>query len=216
MRRLSRKGRIAGPAVGVARSFRASPSANPVGTRKNGRTTVSARQAGPHGPILTDRDLASDQLWHRSLARSRQRRRLAEDTRRRAPRRKGASLAVTAAMVVGPAAPTLAGAASGNEAATTGQTTPSDPILLHFGDSGNGVAALQKQLNKVVPHTHLDVDGRFGDKTKIAVLAFQHARKLPADGRVDAQTWSALFPGDMVVDNDSSSGAADVTSGLSS
>jgi murein DD-endopeptidase MepM/ murein hydrolase activator NlpD len=177
---------------------------------------VSARHDGPHGPILIDRDLSSEQLWHRSLARSRQRRRLADDTRRRAPRRKGASLAVTAAMVVGPAAPTLAGAASGNEAATTGQTTPSDPVLLHFGDTGNGVAALQKQLNKVVPHTHLDVDGRFGDKTKVAVLAFQHARKLPADGRVDAQTWSALFPGDMVVANDASSGAADVSSGLSS
>src|SRR5256714_3919502 len=203
------------PSAGVARSFRASPSANPVGTRKNGRTTVSARHAGPYGSTLIDRDLASEQLWHRSLARSRQRRRLAEDMRRRAPRRKGAALTVTAAMVVGPAAPTLAGAASGNERGTAGQTTPPNPVLLHFGDTGNGVAALQKQLNRVVPNTHLDVDGRFGEKTKTALIAFQRARHLPADGRVDAQTWSALFPGDMVVTNDTSSATADA-SGVSS
>ena len=74
-------------------------------------------------------------------------------------------------------------------------------MLLHFGDTGNGVAALQKQLNRIVPNTHLEVDGRFGQKTKTAVIAFQRARHLPADGRVDAQTWSALFPGDMVVTN---------------
>jgi murein DD-endopeptidase MepM/ murein hydrolase activator NlpD len=122
-------------------------------------------------------------------------------------------------MVVGPAAPTIAGAASGNERATGGQTTPSDPVLLHFGDTGNGVAALQKQLNRVVPHTHLTVDGRFGDKTKTALVAFQHARHLTADGRVDAQTWSALFPGDMVVTNDTSTAAGNgsgVSSALSS
>ena len=180
---------------------------------------MSAHDAEPFGPILTDRDLASELLWHRSLARSRQRRRLAEDTRRRAPRRKGAALTVTAAMVVGPAAPTLAGATSGNERGTAGQTTPPNPVLLHFGDTGNGVAALQKQLNRVVPHTHLIVDGRFGEKTKAALLAFQNARHLPANGRVDAQTWSALFPGDMVVTNDTSSAAADgsgVSSALSS
>jgi murein DD-endopeptidase MepM/ murein hydrolase activator NlpD len=174
---------------------------------------VSARDAEPFGPILTDRDLASEHLWHRSLARSRQRRRLAEDTRRRAPRRKGAALTVTAAMVVGPAAPTLAGAASGNERGTAGQTAPPDPVLLHFGDTGNGVAALQKQLNRVVPHTHLDVDGRFGEKTKTALIAFQRARHLPADGRVDAQTWSALFPGDMVVTNDASNASTSTADG---
>src|SRR5204862_1093532 len=161
-------GRIAGPTAGVARSFCASPSANPVGTRKNGRTTVSARDAEPYGPILTERDLASEQLWYRSLARSRQRRRLAEDTRRRAPRRKGAALTVTAAMVVGPAAPTLAGAASGNERGTAGQTTPPDPVLLHFGVTGNGVAALQKPLNRIVPHTRLEVARRCGQRTQTA------------------------------------------------
>jgi len=160
---------------------------------------VSARHAGPYGSTLIDRDLASEQLWHRSLARSRQRRRLAEDMRRRAPRRKGAALTVTAAMVVGPAAPTLAGAASGNERGTAGQAAPGDPVLLHFGDTGNGVAALQQQLNKLVPHTHLVVDGRFGQQTKHAVVAFQRLRGLSGNGQVDAQTWSAIFPRDMVV-----------------
>ena len=177
---------------------------------------MSARHAGPHGPISIDRDLASEQLWHRSLARSRQRRRLTEDTRRRAPRRKGASLAVTAAMVVGPAAPTIAGAASGGGGQSSGETAPGDPLLLHYGDTGNGVAALQQQLNRVLPRIHLAVDGRFGPQTGAAVVAYQRARGLRPTGQVDAQTWEALFPKDMVVANDGSATDTSNTSDASS
>ena len=49
-----------------------------------------------HGTIA--RDLASPELWQRSLERSRRRRVLAEDARKEIARRKTASFAVTAAM----------------------------------------------------------------------------------------------------------------------
>ena len=162
------------------------------------------------------RDLASQELWQRSLARSRHRRQLAADMRRRAPRRKGVSIAATAAMVVGPAVPRFAAASSGPDSsnASAGETTA--PMLLHEGDSGNGVAALQQRLNRDLPRDHLPVDGFFGPKTRAAVRHFQSQHALPPTGEVDAKTWIALFPGDAIVAGQQGSAPSDGQDGASS
>lgn len=58
------------------------------------------------------------------------------------------------------------------------------------GDSGEAVKAAQSQLTAHgVP---VDVDGAFGPGTQAAVTRFQSTRSLPADGVVDARTWSRL------------------------
>jgi murein DD-endopeptidase MepM/ murein hydrolase activator NlpD len=164
---------------------------------------VSAHH-GLSGSTRHDRDLAQDELWRRSLARSRHRRRLAAETRQRAPRRKGASLAVTASMVVAPAAPTFAAVGGAGRSpvpsaddTNTGKVAPG-PRLLHEGDTGIAVTDVQRELNRRLPH-HIPVDGYFGPKTRAAVAAFQKARGLRPNGVVDAGTWIALFPQDNVV-----------------
>ena len=61
---------------------------------------------------------------------------------------------------------------------------------LRKGDSGPDVSELQTLLNE---HGYnLDVDGKFGDKTRKAVMAFQTAHGLTADGVAGEQTWTAL------------------------
>jgi peptidoglycan hydrolase-like protein with peptidoglycan-binding domain len=52
---------------------------------------------------------------------------------------------------------------------------------------------VQLRLN-AVSDARLTVDGRFGRLTTQAVLAFQRAHGIQADGRVGPQTWSRLFP----------------------
>lgn len=53
------------------------------------------------------------------------------------------------------------------------------------------VRSLQYLLN--AHGARLAVDGAFGPRTKAAVIAFQHSRKLPANGVVRAGTWKALL-----------------------
>lgn len=53
------------------------------------------------------------------------------------------------------------------------------------------VRSLQYLLN--AHKARLSVDGVFGHGTKVAVVAFQRARKLHADGVVGAATWRALL-----------------------
>ncbi|MDQ6804331.1 MAG: hypothetical protein M3065_05065, partial [Actinomycetota bacterium] len=60
---------------------------------------------------VPNRDLTSNTLWETSLRRSQQRREYAEIARRNAPRRKGASLALSAAVVAAPALPGIAATA---------------------------------------------------------------------------------------------------------
>lgn len=65
--------------------------------------------------------------------------------------------------------------------------------LLRQGNQGTGVAELQRRLNshlKLVPA--LEVDGKFGPKTEVAVRQFQTARGLQVDGLVGPQTKAAL------------------------
>lgn len=145
---------------------------------------------------VSQRDLASDLLWEASLSRSLHRRELAAITRRNAPRRKGASLALSAAVVAAPVLPGLSAAEadshSGARSAGPGQATNPDgarqamPVLAAFGSSGWSVAAVQRAL-------HVPADGLFGPQTRAAVRAFQERDGLPASGRVDLQTWVALF-----------------------
>lgn len=60
------------------------------------------------------------------------------------------------------------------------------------GSQGNYVQMIQTRLNAVMGG--VTVTGKFGTQTTDAVLAFQHARGIQADGRVGPQTWSDLFP----------------------
>jgi peptidoglycan hydrolase-like protein with peptidoglycan-binding domain len=52
------------------------------------------------------------------------------------------------------------------------------------------VRKLQKEL--IEAGFSVLVDGKFGEYTKSAVIAFQVRHGLPADGVVDQSTWDAL------------------------
>ena len=61
---------------------------------------------------------------------------------------------------------------------------------LKKGSKGSEVKTLQELLNKA--GYKVSVDSDFGQKTHDAVVAFQKAKKLDADGIVGAKTWAAL------------------------
>jgi hypothetical protein len=153
-----------------------------------------------------NRDLATHELWARSLRRSQQRRHLKALSRRQAPRRKALSLAAGSAILASPVLTPLAGAASlgagrsTEEVSTIASTAGGDTRLLEFGDTGPAVAAIQRQLG-------IDDDGIFGPITRRAVVTFQANQGLKPNGVVDARTWAQLFGG-QVLFYDRSGGAA--------
>src|SRR3954451_1006979 len=120
------------------------------------------------------RDLASVEVWEKSLVRSRRRRDLAVSARREAARKKKASAAVTAAMAVAPTAPAVAAtvAASGS-APKVEQSSPANRAiapaapsrLLHMGSTGPDVTRLQGALN-------VQTDGIFWPESGSAVRVF--------------------------------------------
>ncbi len=61
------------------------------------------------------------------------------------------------------------------------------------GCKGNAVAELQGLLNLWDPQLQLVCDGRFGAATLAAVIAFQQAHGLAADGVVGPNTWCVLL-----------------------
>ncbi|MGI8593118.1 MAG: peptidoglycan DD-metalloendopeptidase family protein [Solirubrobacteraceae bacterium] len=143
------------------------------------------------------RDLASPDLWDRSLRRSRERRRVAEIHRRTAPRRKGISLAVSAALLASPVFPRFASAHAGSGIGTPtedtgGPAAPRAPELLERGDTGSAVEEAQRALG-------VTADGVFGPITEAAVKRFQGHEGLPRTGRVDPTTWMKLFSGNVTV-----------------
>ncbi len=105
---------------------------------------------------MAGRDLTSAELWNRSIARSRQRRELREASRGPQARRRGASLAVSAAVLAGPLAPPLVSAHS----ASRGVTVDAEEIdtsslraaagahveLLQYGDVGPAVDGMMVVL----------------------------------------------------------------------
>ena len=171
----------------------------------------TARFDAAHGGTLPARDLASVELWERSLARSRHRRRFAEIGRKARRRRKSVSLALSAALAAGPVLPSgLAAAESSSGTAAAGGmdagdglavSSPSTRVVLELGSHGALVAALQRRLNDVLPFTHLALDGIYGPLTRGAVVNFQRQHNLDATGAVDVRTWASLFNAAVVVMN---------------
>lgn len=63
--------------------------------------------------------------------------------------------------------------------------------MVSYGSRGDAVRKLQELLN-ALGYDCGSVDGIFGSKTKAAVLAFQKANGLAADGIVGPLTWGKL------------------------
>ena len=141
------------------------------------------------------RDLSSPDLWQRSLERSRYRRSLLPDGRRRQNRRKGLSTAMAAATMAGPASPMAFAQVSGKVQADVAAETSSKRAIevregglpLKLGSSGALVAQVQKALG-------IPADGIFGLQTDGAVRRYQARAGLQVDGIVGPATWGALFP----------------------
>ncbi|MEK6229797.1 MAG: peptidoglycan-binding domain-containing protein, partial [Actinomycetota bacterium] len=142
---------------------------------------------------IARRDLASSELWQRSLERSQRRRALAAEARKQIALRKHAAIAMATAMLGGQAAPTALAAAGSarDEAATQPVGTRAIEIKegglpLKLGSEGELVSAVQRALQ-------LPADGIYGPQTEAAVHRFQTARGLLVDGVVGPATWGALF-----------------------
>ena len=77
--------------------------------------------------------------------------------------------------------------------AGSGSSTPpaTSPSTLKYGDSGPRVTELQNNLKKLGYYTGT-ADGRFGAGTQRAVIAFQRANGLTADGLAGSKTLSLL------------------------
>ena len=63
---------------------------------------------------------------------------------------------------------------------------PVPPATLHQGSQGEQVKTLQRILGGI------EIDGRFGPKTRTAVIAFQRNHQMLPDGVVGRMTWAAL------------------------
>jgi peptidoglycan hydrolase-like protein with peptidoglycan-binding domain len=81
--------------------------------------------------------------------------------------------------------------ASVSSSRVAAQTSRSSLPTLREGSSGPAVRDLQTKL-KAAGFNPGTVDGAFGPKTKAAVLAFQRAKGITADGIVGPQTWGKL------------------------
>jgi Meckel syndrome type 1 protein len=141
------------------------------------------------------RDLASVEVWDRSLERSRRRRVLAAQGRREMARRKQAAGVVSAAMVMSPTAAAFAAAGAGGGGGSSVATAspanraiaPGAPAeMLRLGSKGPDVVRVQSALGQVP-------DGVFGPRTDAAVRVFQGRNGLEVDGIVGPHTWGTLF-----------------------
>ncbi|MGI8439208.1 MAG: peptidoglycan-binding domain-containing protein, partial [Thermoleophilaceae bacterium] len=142
--------------------------------------------------MLASRDLGSSDLWLRSLERSRRRRVIAGEGRKQSTRRKGGSVAMSAALAAGPGSQLLVATAAAHPG--SGAKTSSSPrvkramarVLLEYGSSGEAVAAVQRSLG-------ITADGIFGPQTQGAVRSFQATNDIRASGQVDEPTWETLL-----------------------
>lgn len=67
-----------------------------------------------------------------------------------------------------------------------------DRPILKLGSKGPAVATLQGLLEKHGLFKAADIDSVFGPKTQMAVIRFQQANNLDADGVCGPSTWGAL------------------------
>lgn len=127
------------------------------------------------------------------MQRSRRRRAITPEARKRVNRRRRASTALSTLMVAGPAGQILAGvtgqgtralAASPVDRAIGGEV--GGVMLLKVGSTGAAVEAVQERLR--VP-----ADGIYGPVTERAVRDFQSRSKILIDGVVGPVTWTELF-----------------------
>jgi len=139
------------------------------------------------------RDLASSELWQRSLERSQRRRELAAEARKQIALRKHAAIAMATAMLGGQAAPTALAAAGSGDGTPASQPAGTRTIEvkegglpLKAGSEGELVSAVQRALK-------LPADGIYGPQTEAAVQHFQAERGLLVDGVVGPSTWGSLF-----------------------
>lgn len=72
-----------------------------------------------------------------------------------------------------------------------GTVVPLDPNTLAAGSTGERVTTLQTQLKALGFYT-IKIDGKFGSGTQAAVIAFQAANGLTADGLAGSKTLSAI------------------------
>ena len=151
-------------------------------------------------------------LWERSLHRSHRRRDRKAAARRNAPRQKGATLAAGAAILATPVlSPLVASANSARPGVTKTEVAQRAAVsgektwLLSYGDTGEAVAAVQRQLQVVD-------DGIFGPITEGAVKQFQSGKGLAATGVIDAKTWAELFASKVVFYDDDAHAVSSGTS----
>lgn len=64
-------------------------------------------------------------------------------------------------------------------------------ITMRSGQQGATVRSAQLRLKELVPS--LVVDGRYGEATRRAVLAYQAVHSLAEDGLLGHRTWNSLF-----------------------
>src|SRR5919106_2735321 len=140
------------------------------------------------------RDLASAEIWERSLQRSRYRRALAPKGRRESTRKKHVSAALATAVVAGPSAPLAAAQLGGGGDPSVAAASPANRAIevrdgglpLMLGSQGGLVAHVQNAVG-------VSADGVFGTLTDAAVRSFQRSANLQVDGIVGPATWAALF-----------------------
>ena len=84
------------------------------------------------------------------------------------------------------------GSGSGHRVSTSAPTAPAKLPTLLLGSRSSDVKTLQELLN-AKGYNAGSVDGIFGKNTRAAVLAFQNANGLAADGIVGKLTWAKLY-----------------------
>ena len=84
------------------------------------------------------------------------------------------------------------GSGSGHRVSTSAPAAPAKLPTLLLGSRSSDVKTLQEMLNAKGFHAG-SVDGIFGKNTRAAVIAFQNANGLAADGIVGKLTWAKLY-----------------------
>jgi murein L,D-transpeptidase YcbB/YkuD len=87
--------------------------------------------------------------------------------------------------------PATATTKKGSTATTTTTINPATRPILKLGSTGADVTTLQQKLT-TAGFNPGSTDGNFGPGTQTAVINFQKAKNLTADGIVGATTWAAL------------------------